>query len=137
MRGAEKNWTAEGVRFYTAVLPTELPTELKIIFFRAVALNSVGNFCRYFLNFALKFWKSLQIFRSPLAHPYVKWCQSTRTLDLPRPSGNASVIMAGAVIFLQLSAKYRRVIFHQWLWQNAVIVFATLCKIPMGQNPSV
>jgi hypothetical protein len=43
--------TERGGRFYTAILPTEL----KIIFFLAVALNLVGNFRRYILNFSPKF----------------------------------------------------------------------------------
>ena len=77
MRGAEKKWTAEGGgRFYTAILPTEH----RIIFFWVVALNSVG----IFLNFELKFWKSLQIFWSLSANPSVKRCQSMGALDLPR-----------------------------------------------------
>ena len=40
-----------GGRFYATILPTDY----KIIFFWAVELNSVGNFRRYFLKFALKF----------------------------------------------------------------------------------
>jgi len=41
----------EGVLVYIAGLPTEFPTEHRIIFFWAVALNSVG----ILLKFALKF----------------------------------------------------------------------------------
>jgi hypothetical protein len=40
-----------GGRFYTVILPTEFPTDHRIIFFWVVALNSVG----IVLNFALKF----------------------------------------------------------------------------------
>jgi hypothetical protein len=44
-----------GGRFYTAGLPTELPTENRIIFFLAVALNPVGIFIGIVLKFALNF----------------------------------------------------------------------------------
>jgi hypothetical protein len=50
-----KNELWRGGRFYTVFLPMELPKEKKLIFFWAVELNSVGNFRRYFLKFALKF----------------------------------------------------------------------------------
>jgi hypothetical protein len=74
-----------GGRFYTAGLPTELPTENRIIFFLAVALNPVGIFIGIVLKFALNFLKSLQIFRRPSAKRSVTVCQSMHTLDLPRP----------------------------------------------------
>ena len=43
-RSREKNEPWRGGRFYTAILPTDLPMELKIILFLALALNSVGIF---------------------------------------------------------------------------------------------
>jgi hypothetical protein len=50
-----KNEPGRGAGFYTAILPTELPTELKIIFSWAEAFIFVGNCRQYFLNFALNF----------------------------------------------------------------------------------
>jgi len=86
-----KNEPRRGGRFYTAILPMKLPIEYRIIFFWAVALNSVSNSRQYFLKFTLKFWKSLQIFQNPPAHPSVKRCQSTGALNLPRSSVMPSV----------------------------------------------
>jgi hypothetical protein len=54
-RSREKMNRGGGGQFYTVILPTKLPTEHRIIFFWAVALNSIGNFHWYFLNFAVKF----------------------------------------------------------------------------------
>ena len=89
-RSREKNEPRRGGRFYTAILPTDFPTKLEIIFSWMVALNSVGNVRRYFLNFVLKFWKSLQIFWSLLANPSVNRCQSMRALHLTLPSVTVS-----------------------------------------------
>ena len=44
-----------GVGFYTVILPTDLSTKIRIIFSWVVALISISNFRRYFLNLALKF----------------------------------------------------------------------------------
>jgi len=41
MRGAEKKRTTEGGKIYTAVLLMEIPTDNRIIFVWAVALNSI------------------------------------------------------------------------------------------------
>jgi hypothetical protein len=41
MRGAEKKRTTEGGQIYTAVLLMEIPTDNRIIFVWAVALNSI------------------------------------------------------------------------------------------------
>jgi len=56
--GAGKKWTAEGVfRFYTAGLPTELPTKNRIIFFWVIALNSVNNVHQYSFEICTKILK--------------------------------------------------------------------------------
>jgi len=46
---------------YTTIFPMELPTENRIIFFWAVALNSVSNFHRYLIDFRTKNFKNPSI----------------------------------------------------------------------------
>jgi len=117
IRGARKKWTAKrGCRFYII----GLPTEHRIIFFWAVALNFIG----ILLKFALKFWKSLQIFLRPLANPSVTVCQSTRvgfavsvgkSFDkcVDRPS-SLTVMRVG------MCAIYRWMCWYicRWMWQG-------------------
>jgi hypothetical protein len=114
IRGAVKKWTTEGGRFYTTGLPTELLTENRIIFFFAVALNPVGIFVGIVLKFALKFWKSLQIFQRPSAKWLVTMCQSTCTLDLPCPSakfvGNCADRLGSLTV-----VRVRMCIIHRWM----------------------
>jgi hypothetical protein len=56
MRNGEK-MNQGGGEFYTTIFPTELPMENRIIFFWAVALNSVSNFRRYLIDFHTKILK--------------------------------------------------------------------------------
>jgi hypothetical protein len=47
---------------YTTIFPMELPTEHRIIFFLAVALNSVDNCRRYLNDVCTKIFKNPSIF---------------------------------------------------------------------------
>jgi len=134
-----KNEPQRGGRFFTVILPTELPMKSRIIFFWAVALNSVSNSRRYFLNFALKFWKSLQIFWSLSAHPSVKRCQSMGTLDLPRPLVMPSVtVPTDQAVWqspaLECGPSVCKLIVD---YGRGCSFFVTISKIPMGHNLSV
>jgi len=134
-----KNKPWRGVRFYTAFLLTDFSMELKIIFSWAVALNSVG----IFLNFAIKFWKSLQIFRSPSAHPSVNRCQSTCALDLPLSSVIPSVNVPTDLAVWQSHTLEFALFVGDFIGKRIDVcgmgcnLFATPDKIPTGKMLSV
>ena len=55
--GMEKKWTAEGGRVLYYNFSAGISDGNRIIFFWAVALNSVSNFCRYLIDFRTKILK--------------------------------------------------------------------------------
>jgi len=67
MRIEEKMNHGGGV--YTVIFSTELPTENRIIFFWAVALNSIGNFSRYLIDFRTKISKIPPDFLTSVSKP--------------------------------------------------------------------
>ena len=52
-----------------AVLPTDSPTDIKLIIILIYSIGKVSKISRYFLNFAPKFLMTLHIFRDPSVIP--------------------------------------------------------------------